>query len=136
MVLVYHSASIAPSAATGLSPPRRVPATGPATGDHDDHDDPDAFSNLMVSSEFVFDLEAYPPFATAFDVASPCPAPATDPTAQVNDRVVMRHQKHLSLPSRRTHPPHPAESTPLHTNRTPSWPRAARSTRSSPTRRW
>lgn len=89
MVLVYHSASIAPSAATGLSPPRRAPppppSSTPATADDDD--DPDAFSNLMVSSEFVFDLEAYPPFATAFDVASPCPVAAAGATPQVRKTI-------------------------------------------------
>lgn len=87
MVLVYHSASIPPSAATGLSPPRRMlPPSQQAGAAAAPDDDEDAFSNLMVSSEFVFDLEAYPPFATAFDVASPCPAPLAQPQQQAQVR--------------------------------------------------
>lgn len=63
MVLVYHGA--APAAVGGTGRGEAV------------------YSNLLVSFEYMFDLESYAPFLTAFDVASPCPALPPAPSSKI-----------------------------------------------------
>ncbi len=60
--LVYHGAATSP-----LPSPKGGGGGGRKPVD-------EAEENLMVSSEYVFDLESYSPFLLSFDVASPCPA--------------------------------------------------------------
>ncbi|KAM3571497.1 hypothetical protein VYU27_006473 [Nannochloropsis oceanica] len=63
IVLVYHATA---SAAVGETDRRE-----------------DIYSNRLVSYEYVFDLESYAPFVTAFDVASPCPALPPAPSSKI-----------------------------------------------------
>jgi len=72
MVLVYHAA--APAAAT-------TAATAAAAGGG--KEEGDVYSNLLVSSEYIFDLESHSPFFTVFDVASPCPALPPTPSSKI-----------------------------------------------------